>query len=102
MAVMGRNLAMNCAEKGFNVAVYNRTTNRMKDAVKDATEQKLTLNGYADIKDFVTDRYSSESLIHTSVVTSILAVLQSMNSTLNVYLVYASLYDVYMRSGPIP
>ena len=33
LAVMGQNLVMNMANKGFNVAVYNRTTDKMTDFV---------------------------------------------------------------------
>eukprot|EP01055_Gregarina_sp_Pseudo9_P005573 Gregarina_sp_Pseudo_9__5572@NODE_74_length_4574_cov_25_621830_g68_i0_p1_GENE_NODE_74_length_4574_cov_25_621830_g68_i0NODE_74_length_4574_cov_25_621830_g68_i0_p1_ORF_typecomplete_len473_score113_646PGD/PF00393_19/2_5e026PGD/PF00393_19/2_4e101NAD_binding_2/PF03446_15/1_5e37Shikimate_DH/PF01488_20/0_00011Shikimate_DH/PF01488_20/1_1e033HCDH_N/PF02737_18/0_00021IlvN/PF07991_12/0_00078IlvN/PF07991_12/9_3e02adh_short/PF00106_25/0_019adh_short/PF00106_25/99UDPG_MGDP_dh_N/PF03721_14/0_11UDPG_MGDP_dh_N/PF len=53
MAVMGRNLAMNAAEKGFKVAVFNRTTSRMEEAVEEAKAQNLTLNGYPLMEDFV-------------------------------------------------
>ena len=33
LAVMGQNLVMNMANKGFNVAVYNRTAQKMTDFV---------------------------------------------------------------------
>ena len=36
LAVMGANLALNIAEKGFPVAVYNRTTARIDDFVAEA------------------------------------------------------------------
>ena len=36
MAVMGRNLAMNIAEKGFKVAVYNRSSARTEEALAEA------------------------------------------------------------------
>jgi len=36
LAVMGANLALNIAEKGFPVAVYNRTTTRINDFVAQA------------------------------------------------------------------
>jgi 6-phosphogluconate dehydrogenase len=38
MAVMGRNLAMNIAEKGFKVAVYNRSSARTDEALVEAGE----------------------------------------------------------------
>eukprot|EP01056_Protomagalhaensia_sp_Gyna25_P005508 Protomagalhaensia_sp_Gyna_25__5507@NODE_737_length_2727_cov_215_967634_g576_i0_p1_GENE_NODE_737_length_2727_cov_215_967634_g576_i0NODE_737_length_2727_cov_215_967634_g576_i0_p1_ORF_typecomplete_len490_score74_846PGD/PF00393_19/1_7e026PGD/PF00393_19/2_9e103NAD_binding_2/PF03446_15/7_5e40Shikimate_DH/PF01488_20/3_1e06Shikimate_DH/PF01488_20/5_5e033HCDH_N/PF02737_18/1_6e05NAD_Gly3P_dh_N/PF01210_23/0_0013NAD_Gly3P_dh_N/PF01210_23/59IlvN/PF07991_12/0_00032IlvN/PF07991_12/2_3e022Hacid_dh_C/PF02826_19/ len=53
MAVMGRNLAMNAAEKGFRVAVYNRTTSRMEEAVAEAKAQNVTLHGFVTIEEFV-------------------------------------------------
>jgi len=34
LAVMGENLALNIADHGFKVAVYNRTTSVMQDFVK--------------------------------------------------------------------
>ena len=34
LAVMGRNLALNMAHNGFEVAVYNRTTSRMTEFVE--------------------------------------------------------------------
>ncbi|EZG56479.1 decarboxylating 6-phosphogluconate dehydrogenase [Gregarina niphandrodes] len=54
MGVMGLNLAMNAAEKGFKVAVYNRTTARMLSAVDVAKKDSLTLDGHEKMADFVT------------------------------------------------
>ena len=34
LAVMGENLVMNMASKGFTVAVYNRTTEKVKNFVE--------------------------------------------------------------------
>jgi 6-phosphogluconate dehydrogenase len=44
LAVMGANLALNIAEKGFPVAVYNRTTERTREFMSDAGDlaQRLT------------------------------------------------------------
>ncbi|HUG74847.1 MAG TPA: NAD(P)-binding domain-containing protein, partial [Acidimicrobiia bacterium] len=33
LAVMGQNLAMNMADKGYRVAVYNRTTERTDEFI---------------------------------------------------------------------
>ena len=42
LAVMGQNLALNMADNGYTVAVYNRTTETMTDFVASATgDQKL-------------------------------------------------------------
>lgn len=43
MAVMGKNLALNMADHGFRVAVYNRTTAKAQQAVTDHPEQQLIL-----------------------------------------------------------
>ena len=44
LAVMGANLALNIAEKGFKVAVYNRTTARTDEFVKEAAAERLDGN----------------------------------------------------------
>lgn len=33
LAVMGRNLALNNAEKGFPISVYNRTTSKFDETI---------------------------------------------------------------------
>jgi hypothetical protein len=56
LAVMGQNLALNMADHGFKVAVYNRTTEKMLDFVRevDAKEpSKDNIIGVADFKQFV-------------------------------------------------
>lgn len=62
LAVMGQNLVMNMANKGFNVAVYNRTTEKMTDfvnglgdrpegVVEDGAADRI--HGYEALEDFV-------------------------------------------------
>ena len=62
LAVMGQNLVMNMANKGFNVAVYNRTTEKMTEfveglssrpegVVEEGTEGRI--HGYETLEDFV-------------------------------------------------
>jgi 6-phosphogluconate dehydrogenase len=62
LAVMGQNLVMNMANKGFNVAVYNRTTETMKEfveglgsrpegVVESGAEDRI--HGYEQLEDFV-------------------------------------------------
>lgn len=41
MAVMGKNLALNMADHGFRVSIYNRTTSRALEAAAENPEQKL-------------------------------------------------------------
>eukprot|EP01069_Polyplicarium_translucidae_P003046 Polyplicarium_translucidae@DN2196_c0_g1_i3.p1 len=53
LAVMGQNLALNMAEKGFKVSVFNRTAARVDEAVERATREKAPLDGYKDMKQFV-------------------------------------------------
>lgn len=55
LAVMGQNLALNVAEKGFNISVYNRSYEKTEAAVGRATKESLgeKLKGYESIADFV-------------------------------------------------
>ncbi|MCF6515385.1 NADP-dependent phosphogluconate dehydrogenase [Lactobacillus sp. S2-2] len=51
MAVMGKNLALNIESRGFNVAIYNRTTSKTETVMKDHSEKNL-VPGYT-IEEFV-------------------------------------------------
>ncbi|MCP4175568.1 MAG: decarboxylating NADP(+)-dependent phosphogluconate dehydrogenase [Fuerstiella sp.] len=62
LAVMGQNLVMNMANKGFNVAVYNRTTSKMTEfvnglgdrpegVVEEGTADRI--HGYESLEEFV-------------------------------------------------
>lgn len=52
LAVMGQNLALNVASKGYSVAVYNRTADRTRALVARAHEKRIapayTLRGFVD------------------------------------------------------
>lgn len=41
MAVMGRNLALNIANHGYNVAIFNRTSKKTKDVVYNNPDKKV-------------------------------------------------------------
>ncbi|KAL4438006.1 hypothetical protein ABPG77_004227 [Micractinium sp. CCAP 211/92] len=55
LAVMGQNLALNVAEKGFPISVYNRSSEKTDAAVARAGKEGVgeRLHGYKDIKEFV-------------------------------------------------
>src|SRR6187431_3132890 len=53
LAVMGQNLALNMADHGFKVAVYNRTTATMKDFVAANPSTPGGLVGCETMKDFI-------------------------------------------------
>ncbi|KAI8463233.1 MAG: 6-phosphogluconate dehydrogenase, decarboxylating [Monoraphidium minutum] len=55
LAVMGQNLALNVAEKGFPISVYNRSYDKTEAAVSRAKKEGLgeKLTGYQDVKSFV-------------------------------------------------
>ncbi|WP_343128264.1 NADP-dependent phosphogluconate dehydrogenase [Buchnera aphidicola (Takecallis taiwana)] len=50
MAVMGRNLALNIANHGYNVAIFNRTAQKTKDVVQN---QPRNILPYFFIKEFI-------------------------------------------------
>ncbi len=52
LAVMGQNLALNIARKGFTVAVYNRTAERTKHFVEQRVKGEKIIATY-DLKGFV-------------------------------------------------
>ncbi|XP_019164952.1 PREDICTED: 6-phosphogluconate dehydrogenase, decarboxylating 1 [Ipomoea nil] len=54
LAVMGQNLALNIAEKGFPISVYNRSTSKVDETVERAkAEGGLPLYGFHDPESFV-------------------------------------------------
>jgi 6-phosphogluconate dehydrogenase len=65
LAVMGSNLALNIAEKGYTVAVHNRSANRIDEHMADAKAQGLdgkTIPKY-DLADFVQTVKAPRSII---------------------------------------
>ena len=53
LGTMGRNLALNIAEKGHDIAVFNRTASVTEDFVSNAGELAHQLTGTATLKEFV-------------------------------------------------
>ncbi|KAK4796299.1 hypothetical protein SAY86_028625 [Trapa natans] len=54
LAVMGQNLALNIAEKGFPISVYNRTGSKVDETLHRAhSEGQLPLFGHYSPRDFV-------------------------------------------------
>jgi 6-phosphogluconate dehydrogenase len=54
LAVMGQNLALNIAEKGFPISVYNRTTSKVDETVERAKQEgNLPVFGFHDPESFV-------------------------------------------------
>lgn len=51
LAVMGKNLALNIADHGFSVAVYNRSRSKTDELLKEASNKDIT--GYFTLEDFV-------------------------------------------------
>jgi 6-phosphogluconate dehydrogenase len=57
LAVMGSNLALNIAERGYTVAVHNRTASRIDEFVVTAREQGLDgrVIPHADLAAFIAE-----------------------------------------------
>ena len=53
LAVMGQNLALNVADHGFKISVYNRTTSKIEEFVAAHPNTPGGLVGQAELKDFV-------------------------------------------------
>src|SRR5512141_2169274 len=53
LAVMGQNLALNIADHGFKVAVFNRTTRVMKELIAANPSTHSRLVGCESLSDFV-------------------------------------------------
>ncbi|HKK17969.1 MAG TPA: NADP-dependent phosphogluconate dehydrogenase [Opitutales bacterium] len=53
LAVMGQNLALNIADHGFKISVYNRTTSKMEEFVAENPDTPGGLVGYEKLEDFV-------------------------------------------------
>ena len=51
LAVMGRNLALNIADKGYSVSVYNRSAEKTKELLQQS--DGLNVNGYYSLEEFV-------------------------------------------------
>ena len=52
LAVMGENLVMNMASKGFGVAVYNRTSSKTKAFIERRAKGQ-PIEGYFSLEEFV-------------------------------------------------
>eukprot|EP00245_Coleochaete_scutata_P004055 TRINITY_DN1623_c0_g1_i1.p1 TRINITY_DN1623_c0_g1~~TRINITY_DN1623_c0_g1_i1.p1 ORF type:complete len:567 (-),score=127.77 TRINITY_DN1623_c0_g1_i1:596-2296(-) len=64
LAVMGQNLALNIAEKGFPISVYNRSSSKVDDTVERAKKEgDLPVKGFYDAKEFVNSIQKPRAII---------------------------------------
>ncbi|CAN1189590.1 6-phosphogluconate dehydrogenase, decarboxylating 3, chloroplastic [Linum perenne] len=64
LAVMGQNLALNIAEKGFPISVYNRTTSKVDETLHRAqSEGPFPLTGHHTPRNFVLSLQRPRSVI---------------------------------------
>jgi 6-phosphogluconate dehydrogenase len=53
LAVMGQNLVLNMNDKGFSVAVFNRTVSKVDEFLADAAKGRQTIYGAKSLKEFI-------------------------------------------------
>ena len=53
LAVMGQNLVLNMNDKGYKVAVFNRTVSKVDDFLSDAAKGRKTIYGAHTVEEFV-------------------------------------------------
>ncbi|GAB4368117.1 MAG: decarboxylating NADP(+)-dependent phosphogluconate dehydrogenase [Spirochaetales bacterium] len=53
LAVMGQNLVLNMNDKGYKVAVFNRTVSKVDDFLNDAAKGRSTIYGAKSIEEFI-------------------------------------------------
>eukprot|EP00741_Cyanophora_paradoxa_P022486 tig00021464_g21712.t1 len=64
LAVMGQNLALNIAEEGLPISVFNRSPDKVDDTVaRAAREGNLPLTGFKNVKEFVDSIEKPRSII---------------------------------------
>merc|ERR1740138_1111787 len=65
LAVMGQNLALHIAEKGFKISVYNRSPDKIEQCVARANKEGVSdrLSGYEDMGSFVQSLQKPRSVI---------------------------------------
>ncbi len=53
LAVMGQNLVLNMNDKGYKVAVFNRTVSKVDEFLNDAAKGRTTIYGAKSLEEFV-------------------------------------------------
>ncbi|MBT5716351.1 MAG: NADP-dependent phosphogluconate dehydrogenase, partial [Opitutae bacterium] len=53
LAVMGQNLALNIADHGYKISVFNRTYSKTENFLEKTGSEVINLTGYEDLKSFV-------------------------------------------------
>ncbi len=91
LAVMGKNLALNIAERGYAVSLYNRTPEKTKAAMAEAGSFDMT--AYYTIEDFV------RSLTPPRVIIMMVKAGDAVDGTIRTLLPYLTPGDVLIDGG---
>lgn len=97
LAVMGENLALNLANHGWKVSVYNRTVKGVEEGVVDrfinGRAKGTGIKGYTEIKDFV------ESLDKPRVIMMMVRAGKAVDELIEQLLPYLSMGDILIDGG---
>ena len=63
LAVMGQNLALNIADHGFPISVYNRTYSKTEGFLKENTHLGEKLKGFGEVEDFISSLEKPRKII---------------------------------------
>ncbi|GAW82540.1 6-phosphogluconate dehydrogenase decarboxylating [Plasmodium gonderi] len=63
LAVMGQNLSLNIASKGFSIGVYNRTYQRTEDTLNRAKENNVVIHGYKTLEELISNLKKPRKII---------------------------------------
>ena len=63
LAVMGQNLALNIADHGFKISVFNRTYSKTQNFLGNLDECIHNLSGYEELGSFVSSLKSPRKII---------------------------------------
>ncbi len=91
LAVMGKNLALNIADNGFSVSIYNRSDERTSELLEETDFNNIT--GTYSIEDFV------ESLEQPRKIIMMVKAGQAVDETIDTLLPLLSKGDVIMDGG---
>lgn len=97
LAVMGENLALNLANHGWKVSVYNRTVKGIEEGVVErfinGRAKDTGIKGYTDIKDFV------ESLEQPRVIMMMVRAGNAVDELIEQLLPFLSMGDILIDGG---
>ena len=63
LAVMGQNLALNIADHGFPISVYNRTYSKTENFLKENTHLGDKLKGFGELEGFISSLEKPRKII---------------------------------------
>lgn len=93
LAVMGKNLALNIADHGYSVSVYNRSSEKTKEMMEEISGSEMDLEGYFTLEDFVKSMEKPRKII------LMVKAGNAVDSTIQQLLPYLDKGDLLMDGG---